>query len=198
VELAASGGIPTPENVPRWRRAGDLSTSDVAFLRSLYDAEVRSLDARLSDTMKILAANGLLDRAVVVVTSDHGEAFGEQGYLCHALEQHGIHIPELYRVPLLVRGYGVSLTPAKRRAERFSTVALADSFRSWAGLTRGVGPELDPIAVLASPAAKEHKAPKFQAPAPPPLVERPLPKSADEKARDEELARRLRSLGYLK
>ncbi|HEX5855804.1 MAG TPA: sulfatase-like hydrolase/transferase, partial [Thermoanaerobaculia bacterium] len=192
---AESGEIPTRDNVPRWRRAADLGPRDLAFLRSLYDGEVRSIDARLSDTMKILAANGLLERAVVVVTSDHGEAFGEQGYLAHALEQHGIHVPELYRVPLILRGYGIALTPAKRRTERFSTAALADSFRSWAGLTRGVGPELEPVAIAATSDRHRTAAAPPRADAAPPV---PAAKNADEKARDEELARRLRSLGYLK
>jgi hypothetical protein len=198
VGLAASGEIPSPE-IPRWRWADDLSARDLAYLRSLYDAEVSGLDARLDETMSIIGRAGLLRRAIVVVTSDHGEAFGEQGFLAHALEQHGYHVPELYRVPLLVRGYGVVLQSARPLAGAFSTVALADSFRAWAGLTRGVGPELEPIAVV------EPSNRRRTAPAPPRAgaavgAAAPIPaaKNADEKARDEELARRLRSLGYLK
>ncbi|MBK9063678.1 MAG: sulfatase-like hydrolase/transferase [Acidobacteria bacterium] len=196
---AESGEVPSRENVPRWRRATDLAPRDLEFLRSLYDGEVRSLDTRLAATMKILAAAGLLERAIVVVTSDHGEAFGEQGYLAHALEQHGIHVPELYQVPLLLRGYGVTLAPTKGLRERFSTASLADSFRSWAGLTRGVGPELDPIAVLSSARRKRLDAPKAVVAAPESTAAKPrAPETAEERARDEELARRLRSLGYLK
>ncbi|MEO8056581.1 MAG: sulfatase-like hydrolase/transferase, partial [Acidobacteriota bacterium] len=184
VEPAATGEVPTPENVPRWRRSSDLTARDLAFLRSLYDAEIRYLDTQLSETMRILSKAGL---AVIERLS------------LDALEQHGIHIPALYSVPLLIRGFGVSVTPVRRVSERFSTVGLADSFRSWAGLTRGVGPELDPIAVLRPSAAKRRAAPLPQAPATaaPPAASRE-PKSAEQKARDEELARRLRSLGYLK
>jgi arylsulfatase A-like enzyme len=198
-EPAVSGEVPTPENVPRWRRAGDLGARDLAFLRSLYDAEVRALDARLEATMRILGEAGLLRRAVVVVTSDHGEAFGEQGFLGHALEQHGVHVPALYRVPLLVRGYGVDLRPAKPLAGAFSTVALADSIRAWAGLAGGLGPALDPVAVVApSGRRRAVAAPLSAASAPGDAAPAPAARNADQKARDEELARRLRSLGYLK
>ncbi len=41
----------------------------------------------------------MLERTLLVVTSDHGEAFGEHGYLWH---ERGVY-DELVRVPLLVR-----------------------------------------------------------------------------------------------
>jgi arylsulfatase A-like enzyme len=195
-EPVISGEAWSKENVPRWRRASDLNAHDIAFFRSLYDAEVRGLDARLAQTMRILDDAGLLRHAIVVVTSDHGEAFGEQGFLAHALELHGFHLPVLYHVPLLIRGYGLTLKPARRLNDAFSTAALADSFRIWAGLTLA-GPDVDAIAVVT--------ASKRPLTAPAPAVTAPntrtgpakVHKTAEEKERDQELARRLRSLGYL-
>jgi arylsulfatase A-like enzyme len=67
---------------------------------SLYDAEIRSMDrafGTLVDTFKKL---GLYDQALIVVTSDHGEEFGEHGRMgwhSHTLFE------ELLRVPLLVK-----------------------------------------------------------------------------------------------
>jgi arylsulfatase A-like enzyme len=64
-----------------------------------YDAEVASLDQQLRMLFDILAVRGVLENTVVVVTADHGEAFGD-----HATFGHGVTLfNELVRVPLLVR-----------------------------------------------------------------------------------------------
>jgi choline-sulfatase len=55
---------------------------------------------------------------VVIVTSDHGEAFGEHGMIRHGFELW----EELVRVPLLVRVPGVA---ARRIATRRSVIDLA-------------------------------------------------------------------------
>jgi len=48
-----------------------------------YLAEVRELDAELGRLFAALRADGTLDETVVVVTADHGEAFGEHQELTH-------------------------------------------------------------------------------------------------------------------
>jgi arylsulfatase A-like enzyme len=48
-----------------------------------YLAEVRELDAELGRLLAALRADGTLDETVVVVTADHGEAFGEHQELTH-------------------------------------------------------------------------------------------------------------------
>src|SRR5207244_1904953 len=60
-----------------------LGTDDVARLAALYDVEVASLDARLRALFAGLAARGVLDKAIVVFTADHGEEFREHGQLSH-------------------------------------------------------------------------------------------------------------------
>ncbi|MBL9086035.1 MAG: sulfatase [Planctomycetia bacterium] len=73
----------------------------VAGLREAYfGAGLASVDARLSATLDALG--GLPDGTVVVVLSDHGEAFGEHGPLYHAR----FLGPELTHVALVVRGPG--------------------------------------------------------------------------------------------
>jgi arylsulfatase A-like enzyme len=56
------------------------SSSDV------YDNAILHLDRILDRLLGHLASEGLLDRTLVVVTADHGEAFGERGYEGHARE----------------------------------------------------------------------------------------------------------------
>ncbi len=46
-----------------------------------------------------MRASGVLEKTIVVVTSDHGESFGESGYM-----QHGPRVDDaVMRVPLIVR-----------------------------------------------------------------------------------------------
>lgn len=64
-----------------------------------YDAEVQRTDADVGWLIDQMRAAGVLDRTVVVVTADHGESFGEHGYLFH-----GPRVDDpVMRVPLIVR-----------------------------------------------------------------------------------------------
>lgn len=50
----------------------------------LYDNSIRWVDSVLNQLMTFLARSGELDRTIVVLTSDHGEAFRERGIEGHA------------------------------------------------------------------------------------------------------------------
>jgi arylsulfatase A-like enzyme len=188
--------------VPEWRHASRFSPDEIRYLRSLYDREVQYLDSQLAALFKELRRHGILKNAIVLITSDHGEAFGEQGFLMHHLESFGIHIPELYHVPLAIRGYGVQLEARKSLRTRFSTTLVADSVRSWSGVRRGLGPELDPIATVVKTntrLTKAKPAPSQGAPFPPPAgADSQREKAARSEPQNEELIRRLRSLGYIR
>ncbi len=68
-----------------------------------YDREIRYTDDELAKLFRWLADEGLLDRSLIVVTSDHGEEFLEHGGIGHGSLPH----EELVHVPLLLRGAGV-------------------------------------------------------------------------------------------
>ena len=55
-----------------------------AHLRQLYDGEIRALDSRVEDAWTELESNCWLDDTLVVIWSDHGEAFWEHGFQTHA------------------------------------------------------------------------------------------------------------------
>ena len=75
--------------------------AEAAYLRAAYLAALPYVDDRLAAT---LAALGTLPRdTVIVVCSDHGEAFGEHRVLYHGRYVH----PELTRALLLVRARGL-------------------------------------------------------------------------------------------
>ena len=66
---------------------------------NLYDANLRYADWAVGELERALRQEGLLDNTLFIVTADHGEAFGEHGYLWH---ERGVY-EELARVPLLIR-----------------------------------------------------------------------------------------------
>ena len=67
--------------------------------RGHYKAAIRWVDALLERVRKSLDERGLLDRSVLVLASDHGESFGENGGVGHARH---VFTPIL-RVPLVIR-----------------------------------------------------------------------------------------------
>jgi choline-sulfatase len=64
-----------------------------------YDGEIAAADAIVGDLLDDLRIIGVYDRAVIVVTSDHGEGLGD-----HGEDQHSILLyREAIRVPLLLK-----------------------------------------------------------------------------------------------
>ncbi|HUR27472.1 MAG TPA: sulfatase, partial [Planctomycetota bacterium] len=67
-------------------------------LMDRYDEQILHLDRELGRLFEALERRGILDRTWVIVTADHGEAFGE-----HGVTDHGSGVfDEIVRVPLLV------------------------------------------------------------------------------------------------
>jgi arylsulfatase A-like enzyme len=80
---------------PRVKPAPDV----IEGLRNTYDGAITYLDAQLDSLFAQLAARGLSDSTIIVVTSDHGEAMGEHGFLSHGSS---LYLPEIH-VPLIIR-----------------------------------------------------------------------------------------------
>ncbi len=73
----------------------------LALLPSLYDAEIATVDAEVGAFLDELRADGLLDRTLVVITSDHGENLGDHGLWDHRFSIHRTirHVPLVLRYP---------------------------------------------------------------------------------------------------
>ena len=69
--------------------------------RSRYRQEIEHADAQVGRVVDRLEADGLLDETIIVVTSDHGEEFGEHGGTKHGSElyRESIHVPLLVYIP---------------------------------------------------------------------------------------------------
>lgn len=77
-----------------------FSDADAQAFVDGYDDEIRYTDAQIGRVLDRLAADALLDRTVVVLTSDHGEALGERGRWdhCGSLLDVEAHVPMLWLV----------------------------------------------------------------------------------------------------
>lgn len=69
-----------------------------------YMAELSLVDREIGKIRAAVERAGLQDRTVLIVTSDHGQAFGEHGTTEHAKTLYD----ELVRVPVLVHGPGIA------------------------------------------------------------------------------------------
>lgn len=93
-----------------FRRAMDdpksITSDERQILVDLYDAEIRYVDAQIDALLTELNSRGRLDDTLVIITSDHGDGFGEHGYYNHPRCLHD----ELINVPLVVNGLSASGT----------------------------------------------------------------------------------------
>ena len=86
-----------------------LSPEDLAHIVHAYDAELRSADEAIGQLVAYLQERSLYDDTLIIVTSDHGEEFGEHGWVgWHA---HSLY-DELLLVPLIVKFPGSRLAGA--------------------------------------------------------------------------------------
>jgi arylsulfatase A-like enzyme len=78
------------------RRA--MGPDDLAWVSDAYDAELRTLDAHLAS---LFVGLGDLDEALVIITADHGESFGEHDFMGHGrtIQQPEVHIPMIIKYP---------------------------------------------------------------------------------------------------
>lgn len=78
---------------------GDIyGPEEVESLRGRYDGEILYVDAQVQRVLETLEAKGVLDDALVILTSDHGERLGGGGRWAHCQSLHAYEI----NVPLLV------------------------------------------------------------------------------------------------
>ena len=88
-----------------WRRAkvnhSSVTEEERELLLKLYEAEIKYLDDQLGILFDKIKASGLFERTLIVITSDHGEAFGEHGKFDHPrqLYEENIHVPLLIICP---------------------------------------------------------------------------------------------------
>jgi arylsulfatase A-like enzyme len=78
-----------------------LLPAEIERLAQLYDGEVAAVDAEIRTLFDALEPSGFLRHAVVVISADHGEEFGEHGVMTHGttLFNGVMHIPLIVVAP---------------------------------------------------------------------------------------------------
>ena len=87
------------KNIVLKRDVSDKGT--VRLLKKLYDAHVREIDDYVKEFFGVLEELNLLRDSIIIITSDHGDEFGEHGGLSHD----GKMYSELIDIPLLIYDY---------------------------------------------------------------------------------------------
>ncbi|HPQ68645.1 MAG TPA: sulfatase [bacterium] len=79
---------------------------ELDILERLYDAEIRFTDDQLGFLFNHLWNSSVLNNTIVIITSDHGESFGENNEIGHgsALYSQQIHVPLIIRFPPRIPG----------------------------------------------------------------------------------------------
>lgn len=101
--------------------------------RDVYDGEVAYTDYHVGRLLSFIEKAPWGERTAIIITSDHGEAFGEHGMTHHGFEVWDV----LVRVPLVV--YVPGAEPRRVKARR----SLIDLVPTILGLTKVPGPGED-------------------------------------------------------
>jgi len=123
-----------------------VSPQDMAHLLALYDGEIRYTDDELGRFFDHMKARGLDKSSLILVTSDHGEEFGEHG----SWEHQKTLYEELIRIPMIVNGPGIT---ARREPAPVSLLDVAPTLVAWARLS----PKWEPQGVSLLSPAPDHR-----------------------------------------
>ena len=131
---------------PHWE-LGKYTPAEIERMVATYDGAVRYTDSVLGRFFDELRALGLYDESTIIVTSDHGEAFGEHGVFLHS---HHFY-DEIVRAPLIMRAprmdrRGVYAHPLFQSIDLLPTIASL-----YAAPTAADLPGVDIVRQLAHP-----------------------------------------------
>lgn len=81
------------------RKRHTLTAREKKYLLDRYDSEIKQMDRGIGELLKFLKELGVYDDSLIIITSDHGESFGEHGLMSHT----PVVYEELVKVPLIVK-----------------------------------------------------------------------------------------------
>src|SRR5205823_715239 len=79
-----------------------LTRNERENLVSQYDGGLAYIDDRLRTLVSALKDRRIYDNTLIMITGDHGEAFGEKGLMEHAVAsvyQNQVHVPLIIKYP---------------------------------------------------------------------------------------------------
>jgi len=125
--LYADDGLSGRDAQSLYQRAIDepesITDKERQLLIDLYDGEIRYNDMRIGEFLEALRERELLEESLLIVTADHGDAFGEHGYYEHPRYLHD----EITHVPLFVRPPGGAGRVVEEPVSTLDIVATIES-----------------------------------------------------------------------
>ena len=93
--------VPQPGYVAYYGGRAAPSAADFDAYRLLYDGAIAYMDQCVARVVSALRARGVLDDTLLIITSDHGESFGEHGLIGHQFSVYDnlLHVPLIIRFP---------------------------------------------------------------------------------------------------
>ena len=91
-----------PRRRALWEINNDYPEPEIRSMKAIYDAAIRYADQAMGTFFDTLESMQLYDDATLILTADHGEAFGEHGFFLHAHH----FWDEVIRVPLIIKRPG--------------------------------------------------------------------------------------------
>ena len=174
----------------------DLTPEQLAVYKRRYHARVRELDAALGSILRELGERSLLESTILVVTSDHGEAFGERDLITHSFLNRGdleatTHVPMLIVLPPCYR-------VAPRTVDARTSIAdLPPTLYDLLGIdARPIWKKTEPDNIGRSLIRHLGKAATVAATPADTNAAKPLTE-AERRREDDEALRRFKALGYL-
>jgi len=78
-----------------------LTPQEQVFAEGAYDGAIAYVDEELSRFMKDVERAGIMDSCLIIVTSDHGEEFGDDGKYGHgfSVRESEVHVPLVVKYP---------------------------------------------------------------------------------------------------
>ena len=127
-DVTAAEAEAVPQAVEHYLCGAAPQQRELKVLQGLYLGDVKAADAKLARVLERLRTAGLTRNLLTIVTSDHGEHFGEHGLVLH---EFSVRDPLLH-VPLLVHGLrGVAPTSIDEPVQLGDVVP---SVLEWVGL----------------------------------------------------------------
>ncbi|MBN1268176.1 MAG: sulfatase [Kiritimatiellae bacterium] len=116
-----------------WKNVDEDSPEDIKQLNALYDGAVRFMDEKMmKPLLDLLHARKLMDRTIIVFTSDHGEEFKEHGGFKHELVYEEIlHVPLMIYLPPAL---AAEVNPPKKIDTRVGLIDLMPTLLDLLGI----------------------------------------------------------------
>jgi arylsulfatase A-like enzyme len=131
-----------------------ISNADARQVRGLYDGSIVECDRVLGEIVAGLKQSGIYDEALIIVTSDHGEAMWQHNVLGHS----STVFDEMMHVPLVVKLPKDMESPVKRVSNITSLMDILPSICAWMDVPAPSDLDGEPFAKLINESPDEDRA----------------------------------------